>query len=104
MPGFVKSCQEESSLTRSEGSFVSVAVYLLLTAKESEGDFQKSSGVTDKNHEPPTKGRSKKSSMPSRAGVKAAVPDSPFCDIYMCVYTFISFQCKHQTLFSMLKL
>lgn len=104
MPGFVKSCQEESSLTRSEGSFVSVAVYLLLTAKESEGDFQKSSGVTDKNHEPPTKGRSKKSSMPSRAGVKAAVPDSPFCDIYMCAHTFISFQCKHQTLFSMLKL
>lgn len=87
MPGFVKSCQEESSLTRSEGSFVSVAVYLLLTAKESEGDFQKSSGVTDKNHEPPTKRRSKKSSMPSRAGVKAAVPPTHLSVIYICVCT-----------------
>lgn len=89
-PGFVKSCQEESSLTRSEGSFGSVAVYLLLTAKESEGDFQKSSGITDKNHEPSTEGRSKKSSMPSRAGVKAAVrPDSPFCDMCVCVHVYL---------------
>lgn len=102
----MKSCQEESSLTRSEGSFGSVAVYLLLTAKESEGDFQKSSGVTDKNHEPSTEGRSKKSSMPSRAGVKAAVrPDSPFCDIYVCVCTHLfPFSASIKLLFSTLKL
>lgn len=71
--GFTKNQQEERSLDCLEEIFVSVALYFLLTAKKSDGDFQRSSRLTNNNHKAHTDRKGKKSSVPSRACVKAAV-------------------------------
>lgn len=71
--GFMKNQQEERSLDSLEEIFVSVPLYFLLTAKKSDGDFQRSSRLTNDNHKAHTDRKGKKSSVPSRACVKAAV-------------------------------
>lgn len=74
-PRFVKNHQEESSLARLEEIFVSVhrTLYFLLTAKKSGRDFQRSSGVTNNNHKSHSERKGKKSSVPSRDCLTAAV-------------------------------
>lgn len=75
------------------------------------GIFQRSSGVTDKNHEPPTEGKSRvwcPAELVSRLLFTPTHLSVRYIYIYICVcvraHACVSFQCKHQTLFSTLKL